>query len=245
MSSNLIDLLQDVEHVMLDFDGPVCSVFGGDPAPGVARRLRTFAQSQVELPEPLRLTDDPLDFLELANGAADPFGRQIGAAVREAEVMAVKTATPTPGASDVLAAAKRSERALSIVSNNSTEAVAAYLADRGLIQYFEAVEARTGSGTGQMKPSPHLLTRALSGYASRHGGSAEQARRTSVFVGDSITDIRAAAAAGIVCIAYANKPGKQVRFEDSEAAAVITDMRELAEALNARWDAEWGKRGCC
>lgn len=245
MSSKLIDLLEEVEHVMLDFDGPVCSVFGGDSAPGAAQQLRLLVQPQMDLPQPLRLTNDPLDFLELANADAKPFSRQIGEAVRDAEVTAVKTATATPGATGVLAAAKRSERTLSMISNNSREAVTAYLADRGLTQYFEAIEARTGSDTEQMKPSPYLLTRALAGYASRHGGTGEQARRASVFVGDSITDVQAANAAGIVCIAYANKPGKRARFEDSEAAAIITDMHELADALNARWDAEWGKRGCC
>lgn len=246
MSMDLIDLLEDVEHVMLDFDGPVCFVFGGDPAPGVAERLRNLAKSAYELPKSLRLTDDPLDFLELASGDAGPFGRRIGAAVRDAEVAAVRTAIATPGATSVLTAAKRSEREMSIVSNNSREAVETYLADRGLITYFETIEGRVGSDVEQLKPSPYLLTNALSAYASRRGSTLEQARRASVFVGDSIIDVQAASAAGVACIAYANKPGKQRRFEDSDAVAVISTMDELARALNARWDAQWcARQGCC
>lgn len=35
----LQDVLRPVKHVLLDFDGPVCSVFAGLPAPEVAARL--------------------------------------------------------------------------------------------------------------------------------------------------------------------------------------------------------------
>ena len=184
MSTDLVDLLEDVEHVMLAFDGPVCSAFGGDP---------------------------------------------------------------TPGATSVLTAARRSERELSIVSDISREAVEAYLADRGLLEHFEAVEGRAGSNVEQAPPGPHLLIKALSAYASRHGSTLEQARRASVFVGGSMTDVQAAGAAGVLCIAYANEPSERRRFEEeSDAAAVISTMDELAEALNARWDAQWcARQGCC
>ena len=33
-------LIRSANCVLLDFDGPVCSVFSGIPAPDVARRLR-------------------------------------------------------------------------------------------------------------------------------------------------------------------------------------------------------------
>lgn len=53
---------------------------------------------------------------------------------------------------------------------------------------------------------------------------------------------------GVRCVAYANKPGKQRQFRETDAAVVITDMHELAKALNARWDSEWcrvqGSCGC-
>lgn len=243
--ADLADLLEDVEHVMLDFDGPVCSVFAGDPAAGVAQRLRDLAGSQGELPKALRLTDDPLDFLQLANDAG-PLGRLLSEALRDAEVTAVGTARATPGATGVLTAAKRTDRSISIVSNNSHEAIEAYLTDHGLAQYFESVDGRAESDAEQTKTSPHRLIRALTSYASRHGITLEQARRTSVFIGDSLADVQAAGAADLVCVAYARNVWRQ-QLEDSDAAAVIYTMDELARALNARWDAQWcaTHQGCC
>lgn len=246
MSVDIVTLLDDVEHVMLDFDGPMCSVFAGDPAPGVAARIRTFAARHTELPTKLRRTDDPLDFLRLATDDTTGFGRHLGDVVRDAEVAAVHTASATPGAFNVLMAAKRSERTLSIVSNNAREAVEAYLMDRDLAKYFEVVAARPGPNADLMKPNPYLLAKALLTYAARSGQDEDSARRASVFVGDSMTDIQAAKAVGVPCIAYANKPGKRRQFEDADAAVVITRMHELAEALNARWDAQWcSQQGVC
>ncbi|MFF2541659.1 hypothetical protein ACFVUY_03765 [Kitasatospora sp. NPDC058063] len=34
MSQQLADVLRPVKHVLLDFDGPVCSVFAGPARPG-------------------------------------------------------------------------------------------------------------------------------------------------------------------------------------------------------------------
>lgn len=246
MSAGLVELLEDVEHVMLDFDGPMCSVFAGDPAPDVAERIRAFAAQHVELPAYLQQTSDPLDFLRLATDDTTQFGRQLGDAVRDGELTAVRSASETPGALDVLAAAERSGRTLSIVSNNAREAVEAYLQDRDLAKYFDTVAARPTADADLMKPNPYLLAEALRAYAARAGRDEESSRRSSVFVGDSMTDIHAAKAAGVPCIAYANKPGKREQFEQSDAVAIITDMHELADALNARWDAQWCSRqgGC-
>jgi phosphoglycolate phosphatase-like HAD superfamily hydrolase len=265
-------LLEDVEHVILDFDGPICALYAGEPAADVAERLREFAARQqatsqaaeprsgalqdappspdaFRLPRELRLTDDPLDFLRLAGHVPGVDARVLADAVRDAEVISACSATATRGTAGVLAAARRSERALSIVSNGSREAVEAYLTEHGLLEHFETIEARAGSTESdatRLKPHPHLLLAALDGYVARHGGTADEARRAAVFVGDSVSDVLTAKAAGIRCIALANDSGKRRRFEeDSDATAVITGMQELADALNARWDAQWCVRQYC
>jgi phosphoglycolate phosphatase-like HAD superfamily hydrolase len=149
VSTDLVDLLEDVEHVILAVDGP-----------------------------------------------------------------AAGTAVAQPGAANVLSAAERSERVVSVV----------------------------GDGSGEAEP----LIKALTTYASQHGGGIDQARRITVFVGDSITGVQAAGAAGVACIAFVDEPGDRRRFEESGAAAVISDMDELVRALNARWDAQWcARQGCC
>ncbi|MCE0765816.1 HAD hydrolase-like protein [Pseudonocardia kujensis] len=52
----------------------------------------------------------------------------------------------------------------------------------------------------------------------------------AVLVGDSITDIQAARAAGVAVIAYANKPGKERALGSFEPDALITSMIELVRA---------------
>jgi len=77
-----------------------------------------------------------------------------------------------------------------------------------------------------MKPDPSSILAALSAA----GGAASAA----VYVGDSLTDIAAAHAAGMPVVAYANRPGKAERFTEARADAVVASMGEIATALAAR-----------
>ncbi len=51
------------------------------------------------------------------------------------------------------------------------------------------------------------------------------------FVGDSLTDVKAAQAAQVPCIGYANKPHKAQVLADAGADALILSMHEPAAAL--------------
>ncbi len=54
MSADLGRLLGEVGAVLLDFDGPVCSVFAGYPAPHVAAELaEVLRQRRVDVPPDL------------------------------------------------------------------------------------------------------------------------------------------------------------------------------------------------
>ena len=54
---NLAALLQRTRAILFDFDGPICSVFAGQPAPTVARELREqLAEWGADVPT----HDDPL-----------------------------------------------------------------------------------------------------------------------------------------------------------------------------------------
>ncbi|MEU8045890.1 HAD-IA family hydrolase [Micromonospora echinofusca] len=73
----------------------------------------------------------------------------------------------------------------------------------------------------RMKPDPFPVL-----AAGRELG-AEPAE--CVLVGDSVSDIEAAHAAGVAAIGYANKPGKRERFDAADA--VIDSMAELVTAF--------------
>src|ERR1043165_1830612 len=59
--------------VLLDFDGPVCGLFAGRPAPRVAaRRGEVLADGGVSVPEALVSLGDPLEVLRWAADRRDP-----------------------------------------------------------------------------------------------------------------------------------------------------------------------------
>jgi beta-phosphoglucomutase-like phosphatase (HAD superfamily) len=88
---------------------------------------------------------------------------------------------------------------------------------------YRPQQGRDPADADLMKPHPHLLNTAIIAL----GAAASE----SVYVGDAVTDVAAASAAGMPCIGYANKPGKAQRLKESGAALVTTDMSELAGLL--------------
>ncbi|MFF1797956.1 haloacid dehalogenase, partial [Kitasatospora sp. NPDC058263] len=139
----LADVLRPVKHVLLDFDGPVCSVFAGLPAPEVARRLREgLLATGEQAPAGAEEEADPLALLRLFSNARPDLTESTDAALAALETEAVRVARPTPGGESVLRAVARSGRLVSVVSNNAGAAITAYLAEHGLSDYVAGVFGR-------------------------------------------------------------------------------------------------------
>lgn len=221
--SELAELLRTIRHLMLDFDGPVCHVFAGRPAPGVADRLRALIAAEQEVPAELAEESDPLGFYRYTPQLSPELAARVTERLRAEEVEAATTAELTPGVVDAMRACKRTGRVVTVVSNNTPEAVETFLAKHDLSKYIEHVAGRSNADPALMKPSPYLLQRAADAVETRLFASA--------LVGDSDTDIEAAHATGMTAIGYANKPGKAERFAELSAEAIITDMYELAAAV--------------
>lgn len=206
-------------HVLLDFDGPVCAVFGGElPAAEVARRLADVARLRgVQLPA--HGTDDPFDVLHAAAETSPDDGASIEQALRDAEVRAVATAPMTRGARDALRALRSTGHTVTIVSNNSAAAVHAFLHAHDLDAVVEQVVGRSDPDPNLLKPHPHLVTLAINKLSAPPG--------ECVLIGDSTTDITAARAAGTAAIAYASKPGKAHALAAHAPDAIIGAMAEL------------------
>lgn len=216
--STAAELVASKRFVLLDFDGPICSVFGGVSAAWVAaelqRRLGLTAEHSVE-------TRDPFDILKLAAAEGE---REAEAAERELarlEVEAVASAIPTDGADSVMHRLTEAGHTLAVVSNNSAAAVSAYLYDHDLDDYVRVISARNDSDPALLKPNPHLLLRAM----EQMGAKAEEC----VMVGDSVTDIKAAGQAGIQAVAYANKPWKTDTLFEAKPAHLVRTVSELRE----------------
>lgn len=219
----LTQLLSSAEAVLFDFDGPICSVFDGYPAPQITRELLELAhQLRGELAPTLKQASSPHELL-LAAAGDSVLAQQLEAALQTAELTAIETARPTPGAAESIAACVASGRIAAIVSNNYAEAVTIYLTRAGLSDSVTFIQGRNPADPTLMKPDPHLIEQTIKTLAIQPSAC--------VFIGDQVTDIKAGQAAGIRTVGYANKPGKAEALKDIGADIVLTTMFELAEAI--------------
>lgn len=209
--------------LLLDFDGPICSIYAGLPAPTVAEKLRQLFPD--ELPEEVANTPDPIEVFTYAATVSDEMALRVEAEMADLEVAAVATAEPTPYVHEVIASARETGRIIGVVSNNSLRAVAAYLDRHGLSDGIRLVVARTSHNPALLKPSPYLIDEAVRGL------DADPIATT--LVGDSFTDIEAAHSAGVSSIGYANRSGKRDRMAQLQAGAVIASMADLGLAIRA------------
>lgn len=214
----LAALVQRARFLLLDFDGPVCSIFAGYPAEVVAHGLADLlAEGGAPVPLAIRDAVDPFDVLRFAATLGDTHASRTEARLREAEVAAVPTARPTPGVGQLIEAWRGSGRPVAAVSNNSQQALAAYLARHRLT--VDLIVGRTSWDPALLKPSPHLVQRALAGLDAEAKGS--------VLVGDSPSDMVAGQRAGVTTIGYANKPGKRERLIAAGAHGVVDSFGPL------------------
>ncbi|WBB78616.1 HAD family phosphatase [Micromonospora sp. WMMD882] len=228
MNADLHRLMAGIDAILLDFDGPVCSVFAGYPAPRVAAELVDVLRKQgVDVPSDLAIEPDPLEVLRRTGAAGDQAVTQaVEDALCEAERHAVETAEPTPYGREVIVAARQAGVPVAVVSNNSAGAVKAYLTSHRLAAYVSPVIGRAYADPDRMKPNPEPIlqaVRALNNAASR-----------CVLIGDSVSDIDGARTAGVQVIGYANRPSKIKALRAAGANAVIGSMSEIAGILMDR-----------
>lgn len=218
--SDLVRLHRAFAHaraVLFDFDGPLCDVFAGYPASVVARELDGLVGQP-------HATEDPLEVLKLSADQSSEILMRTENALVAAEVTAVRQGVATPGGVAAIRKALTVGCRVGVVSNNSAQAVLEFLSMHQLGESSVTVVGRAPGKPWLMKPNPWPIQEALR--------QIECAPEAAVFVGDSATDIEAAVAANVSCVAYANKPGKLDEFRSS-GAIVIDDMGQIETALDA------------
>ena len=148
-------------HLLLDFDGPICSIFAGLPAATVADRLRKLFGNHAQMPGDIASTPDPFEVFAYAATISADLAARVETEMTDLELAAVATAAPTPYVHEVVTACQNSGRSVAVVSNNSARAVHSYLARHGLDDRISLVVARTHHDPALLKPSPHLITQAV------------------------------------------------------------------------------------
>jgi HAD superfamily hydrolase (TIGR01549 family) len=219
------DLLLSTSAILLDFDGPVCAVFSGISDFDVATRLRDVLTARmIALPRAIEHERDPLQVLRFAANYDEATLEATEDAFRGGEIAAIGLAQPTPHALDFMRAARAAEKKLAIVSNNSAEAIRAFLELHNATAEVVAIEGRPYGRPDLMKPHPHLLERALSGL----GAKAEDA----VLIGDSVSDMEAARIVGMASIGFANRENKEAALTEAGASAIVSGANGMAALLN-------------
>ncbi|MER7873333.1 HAD-IA family hydrolase [Streptomyces solisilvae] len=214
--------LAPVRHVLLDFDGPVCSVFAGFSAGDVAQSLVALLRGP-DGPPPGHEEADPLAMLRRIAETREDLVSAADSHLTQLEVEAVGRARPTPGGVAFMEACAATGRSVWVVSNNATAAIDRYLSDHGLRDLVAGTFGRTAGRPESMKPSPELLIAAMRAADAKPG--------ECVFIGDAVRDVEAAHAADMKTIGYANKPGKADALSAAGAVAVVTSMETLAASV--------------
>jgi HAD superfamily hydrolase (TIGR01509 family) len=209
---------------MLDFDGPVCTVFGDLPASHVAARLRRLIRCEgVPVPAEVDASSDPFEVLRYAARVDEFLAVHVETELCAWEVRAARSARPTPHVREVIEECVRDGLSVCIVSNNSRDAVWQYVSEHGLAHLLGPVVGRSQPDPALLKPSPYLILQALRQLGARPG--------ECVLVGDSAVDMQSAQEAGVHSVGYANRPGKDKVLAAAGADVIITSMTELPACL--------------
>lgn len=214
------DLVARARVVLLDFDGPICSVFAGYPSVrAVTAILRALEAAGFDLrPEWIDREDPHRLLLEVATEMPQAVGI-VEDALTRSEVHAVESAQITPGVLDLIDQVLSSGHRWAVVSNNSHESIAQFCTRKDFARTPTLIVGRPQGEPHLMKPNPFPLGRALELLRLQ----AEDA----VFIGDSVSDVQAGRTAGIPTIGYANKPAKPKLLTTALADMVVTSMHDL------------------
>lgn len=214
-------------HLLIDFDGPVCSLFAGTPTASIATRLRTIITGGgVALPPAIRNTGNWFEIFAFAAITGPALASQVESELAALESAAAHTAAPTSDLADVLSACHDSGREVAIVSNNSACAIRTYLDIHELTGQIGAVAARTGHDPAILKPSSYLIKQAASELGTVPPACA--------VIGDSPSDIAAARSAQASSIGYPATPEAIQQLVAAGADAIITTMAGLAERIRGK-----------
>lgn len=216
--------------ILLDFDGPVCKVFAGLPAPGVAAELLALLHrlgGKLDADRAVNAlsenwSSDPLAVLRASGQQAPSIVIALDEALRAAELAASTTAQPSIGVREFLSERAKRAQPVLIVSNNGEPAIRAYLSRHELSDLVTGIHARPIGRPDLMKPSPYLLQEAAKAIG--------QPARHLVMIGDSATDVAAARAANMTVVGIANKPDKVSRLIRAGSDLVVNSLADLLAA---------------
>lgn len=213
-------IIASASAVLLDFDGPVCSVFGGLPSCDAAELIANQVQAHDIALIPKNAAD-PISWFQATVGHDPATVKVLEQLLIEVETAALEVTEPHPSAVALLNTLNSNAIPVVIVTNNGTRPVTDFLTRHKLMHMVVGVAGRVPDQPALLKPSPFLIEQGLSWLPNN-------ARRTPFFIGDSLTDIEAGNAAGVPVVALADKARKWEPMNNAGAYVVIRSLAELS-----------------
>lgn len=203
-----------IDTVLFDADGPLCHLFAGYPAAGVAADLRRMLGG--DLPASLAGCYDPHRIMRTVNRP------DIEAAVTAAELTAAESATLTPGVRELLADLAARGTLLAVTTNNNASAIRRVLALHGITAFGDHVYGR--QQITLMKDHPNIVMRAMVELGTEPAHT--------LLVGDSPSDAVAARRARVEFVGYDARPGAGGALRDAGVGRIIGHMGELVREMD-------------
>nr|WP_234388827.1 HAD-IA family hydrolase [Streptomyces sp. AS58] len=230
-TDGLRELITRARVVLWDFDGPICRLFAGYSAEGVANDLVEWLGGRglhELLKESERETVDPqvvLRAVDCRHPGSDLVA-ELEERLTQEELKAAASAMPTAYADILIRTWTAVGARLAITTNNSPRMVRSYLSGRGLLDCFAPhVYGRT-QDLHRLKPDPHCLNQAL-----RAIGAAPQA---ALMIGDAPSDLIAAREAGVPFLGYARNEEKERPLRKAGAEHVVSSLLPVLEVVRTR-----------
>jgi phosphoglycolate phosphatase-like HAD superfamily hydrolase len=226
-------LIASARFVLWDLDGPICRLFAGYSADGIARELVQcidgLGMGSLLGKEERSATDPHVALLAVNRQRPDSdLIRALEEWLTRRELEAVPTAMPTPFADPVIRTWASGDTRFAITTNNSGNAASAYIETRGLEDCFRYIGGRT-QNLDLMKPDPHCLQQALK-FMGAHDPS------QALMFGDAPTDYEAARKAGVHFLGYARNPRKldALLAVGVKPEFIVSSLEEVLEVLRRR-----------
>ncbi len=218
------EVLAGARHLLLDFDGVLCQLYPSrspDRAKAADRVRAELTSRGVQLPEDLASADDPVVLLACAREISPDVISEVDATLMRYELAAVATAEPVGHVRDVIASARESGRAVTIVSSCAAQAVEAYLGRAAITSLSGFVVARTQDDM-RCVSAAGLIASCVSMLAADPVECALVTARPDL--------LKAATDAGIAALEYRPEPESSSAWSPRS----VTSLADLVMRLRAR-----------
>jgi HAD superfamily hydrolase (TIGR01509 family) len=156
------------------------------------------------------------------SGDATALMERASVIIESYELCGIRNAAPLLGATELLQMLRRANKRISIVTSNSSRAVADWLDRHRLAHLVGAIVGR--DSLLPLKPAPEMIMRAL----ELSGATPQE----TVLVGDSEADVEAAQRANVRFFGVAVTFAARTRLEQVGAQEVFSSPADLAAHLN-------------